>query len=742
MIWKLLHALPRAVSFYDGSILRTLWRALVLLKRHGWRGLVLRARLLNVIPPSRQELDIAPSDLFHCRATAWPHGLPKVSVIVPCFNHAAYLTERLDSILAQNYPNLEIILLDDASTDDSQTILQRFAQQHPAVRHCVLNTHNSGSVFRQWKRGLQLATGDLVWIAESDDYCDDSFLHELVRCFTNPAVRLAFCRTSFVRGTPPTEVWTSEAYLADLGLSLWTQPFTMAAHSLVKLAWCQKNVVPNVSAALFRNPGNLGLLQKEEWLSTRACGDWIFYLHLIRGGLVGYTPRVTNFYRQHDRNTSVSFQSLPAYYCEHSLVVRQMLRLYSLSAQDLEGLKGQLLRQWWLHHPTASESDFDALFGLDGILSQDAQRQPNVLIALFAFAAGGGETFPIQLANLLHAQGAAVTLLDCQLAPSEPTIEAMVHTGISVLRMDKPYLVGRAMRDMGIALVHSHHASVDMMLHNLLSMYPEVARVISLHGMYEMMPSEQLRSTLKRIDGKVAAFVYTAEKNLQAFPSDFRERNRFVRIDNALERRPLHPMRRSVMGFTDNDFIFCMVARAIPEKSWEEAILALRQANAHSPRRIGLVLIGDGPELQRLRPLYLDEPALRFAGFQVNVRDYFAMADMGLLPSRFKGESAPLVLIDSLLSGKPVLASDIGEIRTMLSSTEGMAGELIELNHWAVPVGELGERMVRIANDTTRYQLLLSRVGAAAEKFDSRLMVARYSELYEECLKHKRPPKL
>lgn len=739
MIWKLLRALPRAVSFYDGSLMRTLWRALVLLRRHGWRGVLLRARLLNVIPPTRQELDIAPSELFHCQVTAWPHGLPKISVIVPCFNHAAYLPARLDSIFAQGYPRLEVILLDDASTDGSQDILRRCSEERTEVKHCILNGTNSGSVFRQWHRGLQLATGDLIWIAESDDYCSHNFLHELVRSFCNPAVRLAFARTSFVRGAPPSEVWTSEDYLADLGLPLWTQPFTMAAHSLVKMAWSQKNIVPNVSAALFRHPGSLGLLNDESWKSMRVCGDWLFYLYMVRGGLVSYTPHATNYYRQHEGNVSVPFQAQPAYYQEHAQVAKRILQLYRLDMRDLQALRAQLLRQWWMHHPTASEQAFDDLFNLSDPVAKHPPRQPNVLIALFAFAPGGGETFPIQLANLLHNLGFAVTLLDCQLAPSEPAIEAMVHPGISVLRLDKPYLVGRALRDMGIELVHSHHASVDMMLHNLLAMYPEVVRVISLHGMYELMPPAQLGTTLRRLDGKVAAYVYTAEKNLLAFPPDFRARHRFVRIDNALERRPLHPVRREAVGLRDTDFVFCMVARAIPEKSWEEAIRAWLWAKARSQRPIGLVMIGNGPELERLRPQFENEPGLHFAGFQAQVRDYFAMADMGLLPSRFKGESAPLVLIDSLMAGKPVLASDIGEIRTMLSGAQGLAGELVTLHDWAVPVEELGRRMLILANDSDYYQSLASRVTAVAEKFDPHAMAVRYAQVYAACLSDPRP---
>ena len=70
---------------------------------------------------------------------------PKVSVIVPSYNHARYLDERLESILSQTYNDLEILILDDASTDTSHQILTRFYNE-PRVR-ILVNSTNSGSAF-------------------------------------------------------------------------------------------------------------------------------------------------------------------------------------------------------------------------------------------------------------------------------------------------------------------------------------------------------------------------------------------------------------------------------------------------------------------------------------------------------------------------------------------------------------------------------------------------------------------
>jgi glycosyltransferase involved in cell wall biosynthesis len=97
------------------------------------------------------------------------------SVIIPNYNHAPYLEERIESVLAQTYTHFEIIILDDCSTDNSKEIIEKY-RQHPKVSHIVYAAENSGSPFKQWQKGLQLAKGDWVWFAESDDFSSPLFL--------------------------------------------------------------------------------------------------------------------------------------------------------------------------------------------------------------------------------------------------------------------------------------------------------------------------------------------------------------------------------------------------------------------------------------------------------------------------------------------------------------------------------------------------------------------------------------
>ena len=107
---------------------------------------------------------------------------PLVSIIVPNYNHAKYLHQRLDSIFNQTCTNFEVILLDDLSTDNSIEILNSYNDSR--ISHRFYNKENSGSPFRQWKKGLEAAKGELVWIAESDDWADVSFLEKMIPLFS------------------------------------------------------------------------------------------------------------------------------------------------------------------------------------------------------------------------------------------------------------------------------------------------------------------------------------------------------------------------------------------------------------------------------------------------------------------------------------------------------------------------------------------------------------------------------
>ena len=695
-------------------------------------------RLVNRFVPARASHDIAGagagllSPMIYQQYEEAGDFSPLVSIIVPNFNHAPYLRLRLDSIFSQTYRNFEVIMLDDASGDDSVAILSEYHRNHPQNTTLIANQQNSGGVFHQWDRGLKQARGDIIWIAESDDWCTENFLETLVPFFENEAVQLAYSRTVFMDGSGETQTWSINEYLHDIDPAKWDAEFVDTAHRIVAESFAIKNIIPNVSSAIFRNPRQLDVLQDPQWRQMTTCGDWVLYLHLIRGGMLAYSPAACNYYRMHGQNISVRSHSDDRFYAEHEFVAKTARQYFGVGEEVLAQQRTNLIAHWRETRPTYTQEAFDACYSLPRIMAFAPQRAPNLLMASYAFCAGGGETFPIQLANIMKARGYNVTYLDCAREARNEGIRQNLRIDIPVVS-DFTQLE-RIVADFGIDLIHSHHAWVDSTVLDLLPEGSPAKTVVTLHGMYETINEFDLRSILPRLVKRSARLIYVADKNVSSLRNaNLQQHAKLVRIDNALEPSEFEPVDRGSLGIADDAFVLTLVSRAMPDKGWAEAIAAVTRAREMSGADIHLLLVGDGAESERLRREEL-APFIHLQGFQRNVRGYFALADLGFLPSKFRGESFPLVIIECLQSGRPVLASNLGEIAYMLEGPDGLAGELTELEGESLNLEQLARSIASLATDPVRYQSRLSAVPAAARKFDPDILAAKHDIAYREAM--------
>lgn len=100
-----------------------------------------------------------------------------ISVIIPSYNTSQYIIKCLDSILNQTYKNLEIIVIDDCSTDDTVKIVNKYIKKHSNVK-LLINENNSGAGFSR-NRGIEIAKYDLISFIDSDDYVENNYHEEL-----------------------------------------------------------------------------------------------------------------------------------------------------------------------------------------------------------------------------------------------------------------------------------------------------------------------------------------------------------------------------------------------------------------------------------------------------------------------------------------------------------------------------------------------------------------------------------
>jgi glycosyltransferase involved in cell wall biosynthesis len=224
---------------------------------------------------------------------------PRVSVVVPNYNYARLLPQRIASIFAQTSTPFEVIVLDDCSTDDSLAVLAKLAETYP-IRILPAEA-NSGSVFRQWQRGVREASGDLVWIAEADDLADPDFLAALLPAFRDPRVRMAYCQSRAIDESGAELASDYLDYVADFGDERWRGSFIAPLEEELRRGLAVKNTIPNASAALFRRDALAQVLDAHlaEIAAYRVAGDWQAYLRLLEGGMLAFEPRALNRHRRH-----------------------------------------------------------------------------------------------------------------------------------------------------------------------------------------------------------------------------------------------------------------------------------------------------------------------------------------------------------------------------------------------------------------------------------------------------------
>jgi glycosyltransferase involved in cell wall biosynthesis len=227
--------------------------------------------------------------------------MPRVSVIVPNYNYARLIEVRLDSICTQTYPIYELIILDDASTDNSVTCVENYCRKKDLEEaKLYVNESNSGSVFRQWVKGLQLATGDLVWIAEADDIADPTFLSTLVPAFYEKGLVLAFCQSRQLDENGRVIANDYLAYTEEIS-ERWRKDYFGDGIDEIRESLSIKNVIPNVSGVLFNRQALLNALKKigDELFEYRIAGDWLVYLHVLTQGRLYFSAKSLNDHRRH-----------------------------------------------------------------------------------------------------------------------------------------------------------------------------------------------------------------------------------------------------------------------------------------------------------------------------------------------------------------------------------------------------------------------------------------------------------
>lgn len=222
------------------------------------------------------------------------NNLALVSVIVASYNHANYLDRRMQSLLNQSYSNLEILVIDDCSPDNSVEVLRNYAGD-PRVK--LITRQENGGWVAVSNQGVELANGEYVLFANCDDFCEPNMIERLVEGIEQTDdVGISFCKSILVNEK---DLIIGEDFAArETAFKSRCKTNTILSPVEMSRFLLHSCVIPNLSAALikrdcFRKIGGFSLLYK-------ANSDWDLFFRVARAYRFAFVSEPLNYFRQHE----------------------------------------------------------------------------------------------------------------------------------------------------------------------------------------------------------------------------------------------------------------------------------------------------------------------------------------------------------------------------------------------------------------------------------------------------------
>jgi glycosyltransferase involved in cell wall biosynthesis len=241
---------------------------------------------------------------------------PKVSVFLPTYNQRLFVREAIESVLVQGYPNLEIVIGDDGSTDGTQLILQEYKDRFPLLIKLLLAPKNEG-ITANCNKILRACTGDYVALFAGDDVWLPGKLHTQVDLMqANPNAAICGTRVEWFDSATqaPIKIYPSDTTVDVTAMS--------AMHAAAYIAGSGPSLLVRSSA-----------IPKGGFETTLSMvSDWLLYIEILRKGGVVFTEQVLARYRRHAANTST----------KSSIIFREHIQTMDLVRSRYPDMRGDV----------------------------------------------------------------------------------------------------------------------------------------------------------------------------------------------------------------------------------------------------------------------------------------------------------------------------------------------------------------------------------------------------------------
>ena len=665
---------------------------------------------------------------------------PKVSIIVPSYNHEHFLKKRINSILNQTFQDFELILLDDDSKDNSKNIIKEFSKKRPSIL-THFNKKNSGTPFNQWALGIKKSRAEIIWIAEDDDFCENIFLEKLVPLFNNERLKLAYSN-SYLIDENDNSIGDYNNIFSKVSENKWQNDYINHSFKEIQTALGIRNTIPNASAVLFKKFDIEIILN--QLTQFKFAGDWFFYLNAISSGDISFTKEKLNYHRRHKTSTmSLLKDDIKLYFNEIEFIHNYIKSTFILNKGTINGMI-QYIEDEWLSK--RRNDDINKYYNLEKlkINKNKFKKSQNIAVFFSGYYFGGAEIFPINLANSFAELGHNIYLFNVGALETDKRVKNMVSSlvkqvGIINNKNTKEDLKNFLINN-NIEIINSQGwFATDYIQKNINKLI--IPWFASMHGHEESIINgdwgddylKYFNNAIINTINKSPIFIYTHKKNLEVFKhyklnADCKTINLpTLGMPNYLPESNL----RSELNIEQDSFVIGFVARGIEEKGWIEVIQSAIILNDKYRIKTNLVLIGDSSFVQALKKKYSSLVYIHFLGLSDEVLQWSQIFDVSLLPSFYKSESHPLVIMGYLLCYSPVITTSLGNISEMIDYKNEKAGYLLSFNKQGKPdPNDIARIIKKYIDKPSLFNKHKDLARKAFRKFDMQVAANKYIDTF------------
>ncbi|MEP3656158.1 MAG: glycosyltransferase [Litorimonas sp.] len=628
----------------------------------------------------------SPQDLFQAflaspinieDSSALPRERPKVSVVIPNYNYAHYLEERLGSILNQTYLPTEIIFLDDCSPDNSlevaKEILERQANGDNPVPYRIIPNEKNAGVYRQWLKAVEEAKEDWIWIAEADDTSHPKFLETLVSK-VEPRTSLVYCQSRKIDEVGEEISPNNFAHTNDISPTKWMSDYQENGVFEVVNSLVYRNSIPNTSSAIFRKSAAKGM--GPQLTTFKYSGDWFFYSYLLARGDIGYSRHPYNNFRRHDGGVTRQQSKTSPYLIELSRIREYICKTFPILPSQIDRLDWFLNRDYKIEGVEKNTEFKGAVPHLETAKRYTEDRKRIAIITTNNGSYNGGSEMLWQETALeLRKEGHDVHVLIKRWMPEPPLFDELQSAGVKLFFKDdngfdkllehKPDLTIISIGDQDEGLEFYPSLLKQKLPYVIVNQLTKEARF------WHIREKKTLPVTLGYLNAERVYF--TCWNNHRVME----DRLGTVIPNAAVHFNPYHIDREKVPAYppVKDGYKIAIPSKLLFIHKGQDLLIDVLKQDKWRERNVTFNFYGAGPDRDNLQAL-IDKHDLKncvIKGRVDDIGDIWKENHASCMPSRMEG--LPIMIVSAMLSARPCIATNIGGHAEVIS--DGTSGFII-----------------------------------------------------------------